>query len=96
MILIKKKPISFFEKKAERNSISNRWVYDSKFWKGKDGVRLQRLCIEPFCRICGKAGQMVDHVKPVNEGGEPFDIENTQTLCNSCHARKSAKEGHNK
>ncbi|GAB3511641.1 HNH endonuclease signature motif containing protein [Emticicia fontis] len=94
MILVKKNPGKNFEKKAERNSEPNRWVYDNKLWRGKDGVRLQRLMIEPFCRNCAAPGQMVDHIKPVNEGGEPFDIENTQTLCNSCHARKSAIEGY--
>jgi 5-methylcytosine-specific restriction protein A len=35
----------------------------------------------------------VDHIKPISEGGEAFDIGNLQSLCVSCHAKKSAKEG---
>jgi 5-methylcytosine-specific restriction protein A len=38
------------------------------------------------------AAQMVDHIKPVRLGGEFWDERNYQSLCNSCHAVKSAKE----
>ncbi len=52
---------------------------------------------EPLCRICMQsdqvtAAQMVDHIKPVRLGGEFWDERNYQSLCNSCHAVKSAKE----
>ena len=35
---------------------------------------------------------MVDHIKPINKGGSKLDIDNLQSLCNRCHALKSAKE----
>lgn len=31
----------------------------------------------------------VDHIEPVREGGNLFDRENLQSLCESCHSRKS-------
>jgi 5-methylcytosine-specific restriction protein A len=36
--------------------------------------------------------QELDHIKPIRLGGEMYDIENLQSLCKSCHGRKSAKE----
>ena len=50
-----------------------------------------------MCEECLKAGrltpaQMVDHIVPINKGGARLDIENLQSLCNACHARKSAKD----
>ncbi|MGY2133640.1 HNH endonuclease [Hymenobacter sp. HD11105] len=39
---------------------------------------------------------MVDHIKPVREDGDFFEASNLQPLCNPCHARKSAKEGHSR
>lgn len=34
----------------------------------------------------------VDHIKPVSEGGHPFDPANLQTLCSECHKEKTAQE----
>ena len=50
-----------------------------------------------MCEECLKVGrltpaQMVDHIVPINKGGASLDIENLQSLCNACHARKSAKD----
>jgi 5-methylcytosine-specific restriction endonuclease McrA len=36
---------------------------------------------------------MVDHIKPMHDGGESLDSSNLQTLCNACHARKRGQEG---
>lgn len=36
---------------------------------------------------------MVDHITPINNGGEPLDSDNLQSLCNTCHARKRSQEG---
>lgn len=48
------------------------------------------------CRKCGKAGMLeADHVKPVHDGGDPFDPANLQALCRSCHFAKTAKENSN-
>lgn len=34
----------------------------------------------------------VDHIVPVSMGGDNFDLENLQTLCHECHARKTAED----
>ena len=45
------------------------------------------------CVMCGKAGRLeCDHILPLQLGGDPWDMENLQTLCRSCHIRKTAGE----
>lgn len=69
--------------------------YQSTRWKA---VRKRHLNSEPLCRECKKNGKLVkasvvDHIVPVKQGGNPFDDNNLQSLCWSCHSTKSAKEG---
>ena len=77
----------------------NRWLYDSRKWK--DRVRLSKINRDPLCEICLQRDEFikateVDHIKPVSAGGAPYDMDNLQSLCSSCHSRKSAKERHMK
>jgi len=79
-----------------RTKNNNRKVYDSSMWRNK--VRPAKLKNTPFCEFCDVEGRLteakeVDHIKPISEGGEPFELYNLQSLCVSCHAKKSAKEG---
>lgn len=67
------------------------WVYNDARWRGPWGIRTQRLTMEPTCRFCRQNGTIVeatvvDHVVP-HRGDEKlaFDIDNTQSLCGSCH-----------
>ena len=61
-------------------------------------VRKQKLTSSPFCEECYKNGTiikatMVDHIVPIKQGGAPLDMDNLQSLCWSCHSRKSIEEG---
>lgn len=69
--------------------------YCSDVWKK---LRLKQLAKQPLCEECLRHGKItpakiVDHIKPINFGGEKLDINNLQSLCVSCHSRKSALEG---
>ena len=45
------------------------------------------------CVLCGRAGRLeCDHVTPLDQGGEPWDPDNLQTLCRACHVAKSRAE----
>ena len=45
------------------------------------------------CVMCGKAGRLeCDHVRPLDKGGNPWDPDNLQSLCRSCHVAKTARE----
>lgn len=73
--------------------------YDrSKRVQGRRGVDLRRRWLEahPLCVKCDergvtKAGQEVDHILPLWQGGKD-DASNKQTLCTECHAEKTARE----
>lgn len=67
---------------------SPRWPALRLAAKRRDGWR---------CVQCGAVGRLeVDHVKPVRDAPElAFDLTNLQTLCASCHTRKTRIEcGH--
>jgi len=76
-----------------RTANDNRKIYDSSRWRYQ--LRPMKLRKTPFCEYCMilTEAKEVDHIKPISEGGDPFDLDNLQSLCVSCHARKSAKEG---
>jgi 5-methylcytosine-specific restriction protein A len=68
--------------------------YNTQHWRN---LRASVLQNSPLCKACESVGlitlaQMVDHIEPVRLGGEFWDADNLQPLCNSCHASKSAKE----
>ena len=67
-----------------RNLKGGRWVRVRRRVLDRDGWR---------CQACGKAGRLeVDHILPLVDGGQPYDLDNLQTLCRSCHVRKTAAE----
>lgn len=70
-------------------------LYFSRRWRE---LRASQLLAEPFCRECAKIGERtratdVDHIKP-HKGDKRifFDPSNLQSLCHSCHSRKTMAE----
>jgi 5-methylcytosine-specific restriction protein A len=80
--------------KYQRWSATNDNRYHSNRWRN---LRLEKLKENPLCVECAKQGLTTlatvgDHINPVRLGGEFWDKENIQGLCESCHNKKSAKE----
>ena len=74
----------------------NMKFYNSKKWRSLRNYFIQ---MNPLCKSCEDMGyitpgQEVDHIKPIRLGGAECLVSNLQTLCKSCHARKSGREGH--
>jgi 5-methylcytosine-specific restriction protein A len=85
-------------KQFARRKESNQKFYNSKAWRTTRKLFLQN---NPVCVECEKidilkAADMVDHIKPINEGGAEFDFRNLQPLCHHHHNRKSGREAHKK
>src|SRR5512133_189563 len=83
-------------KEGKRQTDSDNALYHTMRWKR---IRAVGLKIEPLCRECKskgktKAATVRDHIVPVSKGGDFWDMNNHQSLCNSCHASKSGKEAH--
>lgn len=55
-------------------------------------ARLMWLRANPLCAMCGMSASCVDHIVPLAAGGERLDDSNFQSLCTSCHSRKTACE----
>jgi 5-methylcytosine-specific restriction endonuclease McrA len=71
-------------------------LYDSPTWRR---LRKAQLQTHPCCQECERQGlvspaSIADHIIPHRDGSDFFDASNLQSLCKPCHARKSAKEGH--
>ena len=68
---------------------------DKRYWK-YEWRKLRNTFIKnnPLCNHCGRLAEMVDHIHPVRLGGGFTDIDNLQSLCNRCHAKKSGAEAH--
>ena len=66
-------------------------VLGNKLWQHARRAVFERdgwRCVE-----CGKAGRLeCDHVVPLDRGGDPWDPDNLQTLCRSCHIAKTREE----
>jgi 5-methylcytosine-specific restriction protein A len=82
------------EYKKHRTDKYEQAIYKSARWKKIREIRLQ---INPLCQECEKQGmiaiaRLVDHINPIKHGGEPYDLDNTQSLCYSCHNRKTSNE----
>lgn len=77
-----------------------RWMYKTDEWT-RD-LQPNQLLEEPFCRECAKAGRRVratevDHIQAHRGDWLIFtDRHNLQSLCHSCHSRKTAQEMHEK
>ena len=73
-----------------RRESPNRSFYASAAWKQ---ARKHYIVLHPLCEICHRAvSTVVDHIKPINQGGAPLDESNFQALCSSCHNKKSGHE----
>lgn len=79
--------------RTERRREGGRF-YDLGRWRRTSRRKLTR---DPLCEACLADGietlaTEVDHVRPVEAGGAPFDPANLRSLCGSCHAVKTARE----
>jgi len=84
-------------RRAERSEEAKawRWMYQTDAWKQLRGSQLLR---EPFCRTCAGRGLRVpatdvDHIQDHKGDWALFaDPDNLESLCHSCHSRKTARE----
>lgn len=73
-----------------RREHPNHAFYVSPEWRR---ARKQYLMRHPLCEICRReVATVVDHIKPINQGGAPLDERNFQALCARCHNKKSGSE----
>ena len=68
-------------------------VQDPRYWTTTwKRAREVHMRAHPTCQACGQLGTLVDHIVAVRDGGEFYDVDNWQTLCMTCHGKKTARE----
>ena len=77
------------QERTKREGTTTQRGYDYQWSKVSKFVRAS----EPICRRCKNAlAEMVDHIKPLKEGGDRLDLNNLQPLCNKCHSIKTRED----
>ena len=65
-------------------------LFRTRRWKG---LRLAILDAANWtCAACGRYGNEVDHLRPLQRGGKAWDRGNLQVLCRACHIEKTRRE----
>lgn len=74
---------------------------DTKFYASTRWRKLSKIIRQqrPLCEVCLATGMPnprpsteVDHIIPINKGGDPWSESNLQALCSLHHAQKSARD----
>jgi 5-methylcytosine-specific restriction enzyme A len=76
--------------RESRPALSARGWYHTSQWAA---VRRRVLAESPLCVSCRRPANTVDHIEPHRMDESLFWARsNLQTLCASCHSRKTARE----
>ena len=85
-------------KKTQPKQTNENWGKTS-FYHSKEWRRLRAIfkAKNPLCVECAKKNRVVemyavDHIRSIKDGGAALDENNLQSLCKSCHARKTGRE----
>lgn len=83
------------ERKQHTRLIDNSAFYNGSKWRKFSRIYRQNnpLCIECDAEGIVTPAAVVDHIKPITEGGARLSVLNVQSLCNHHHNSKSGKEG---
>ena len=73
---------------------SNKHIYNSAQWKRTRMIVLheQPLCVKCKEKNIYRSANTIDHIVPLNQGGQTYALHNLQALCSSCHNSKSASD----
>lgn len=71
-----------------------RYFYTTPEWRRLREWKINR---NPLCEHCERRGLVVpatevDHIHEIQDGGAKLDPDNLQSLCSSCHRKKTAEE----
>lgn len=81
-------------RQREQQTHPNKHIYNTKRWRL---TRRRHLFDHPLCTACQAEGTDtlatdVDHIQPIEEGGNPWSPTNLQSLCAHHHGQKTASE----
>ena len=79
--------------RTKRDLKTHKEVYNTRRWRKVRELALKRD--SGLCQMCLKGGRItkadvVDHIVEIKDGGAAYDLDNLQSLCQSCHNKKTA------
>lgn len=79
---------------APRQGRNNRAFYQSYHWHeySRQYRKNHRLCVMCLEEGISKISECVDHIIPMEQGGDPWNPDNHQALCISHHNQKTKTE----
>ena len=82
-----------FENQSKRKSDP---FHHTRQWRA---IRKIKINMNPLCEHCQnrnviKAAVIVDHIIPIQFGGEKTNLTNLQSLCRQCDNRKAGSDSH--
>ncbi|OGA59965.1 MAG: hypothetical protein A3G81_26010 [Betaproteobacteria bacterium RIFCSPLOWO2_12_FULL_65_14] len=71
-------------------------LYDRQRWQRVRALQLREFPLCALHLLLGRAVPAVDvdHIKPLKDGGEPFDRDNLRSLCHACHSSVTSAAKH--
>lgn len=76
--------------RSRRQREATRGIYKRKKWAMTREAVLAR---DPICKVCDKRlSTQVDHIVPLSQSGDAWDLEGLQGICSQCHWSKTARE----
>lgn len=80
----------------KKNTYNGKQSTKDNFYQSRSWIKFRNWfrAKNPLCKHCLEKGivtpmKIVDHIKPISEGGEKFSEDNCQSLCQECHNRKT-------
>lgn len=88
------RPVHTPKRRYEHHYHNGKNIYKTQRWVK---LRNQYVSFQPLCEHCLgfgiiKDGKIVDHIIELEDGGEPYEWDNLQHLCHSCHNAKTGRE----
>ena len=82
------------QKDYNRTKRKNQAFYDSRAWRKLSQWyrKANPLCVKCTDKGFAKRVQIVDHIIPIEDGGESLATSNLQSLCIPCHNTKTASD----
>jgi 5-methylcytosine-specific restriction enzyme A len=76
--------------RSKRRRETTKGIFKRKRWRT---TRRAVLARDRICKVCDQRLSVeVDHIIPLSQGGDPWNLEGLQGICTPCHSAKTAAE----